>query len=132
MKAKYFLTVFVVLFLGFFLTSCATMTKEPPANYICESQDLNPVVKRGEYFKKVDNFLVIFDSSATMSEKQTISWYKKQQKFLHAKDLLMCMNNSIPDLELNGGYFQIFFHTFSTIKQGYSIAMTLNQTWLTN
>ena len=103
MKAKLFLKVFGALFLGTFLTSCASMTTEPPPNYICSSQDLNPMVQRGEYVKKVDNFLVILDASSTMSEKQTISWYKKQQKFFHAKDLITCMNQSIPDIELNGG-----------------------------
>ncbi len=103
MKAKYFLKVLGVLILGVFLTSCASMTKEPPPNYICEGQDLNPMVQRGEYVKKVDNFLVILDTSSTMSERQTISWYKKQQKFLHAKDLITCMNQTIPDIELNGG-----------------------------
>jgi len=103
MKAKHFLKFFSVLVLGVFLTSCASMTTEPPLNYICEGQDLNPMVQRGEYVKKVDNFLVILDTSSTMSEKQTISWYKKQQKFLHAKDLITCMNQTIPDIELNGG-----------------------------
>ena len=103
MKAKYFLKVFGVLILAVFLTSCATMTKEPPQNYICAGQDLNPMVERGEYVKKVDNFLVILDTSSTMSERQTISWYKKQQKFLHAKDLITCMNQTIPGIELNGG-----------------------------
>ncbi|MBE9520042.1 MAG: OmpA family protein, partial [Proteobacteria bacterium] len=103
MKAKYFLKVFGVLILAVFLTSCASMTKEPPQNYICAGQDLNPMVERGEYVKKVDNFLVILDTSSTMSERQTISWYKKQQKFLHAKDLITCMNQTIPGIELNGG-----------------------------
>jgi OOP family OmpA-OmpF porin len=102
-KAKYFLKVFGVLILAVFLTSCASMTTEPPPNYICAGQDLNPMVQRGEYVKKVDNFLVILDTSSTMSERQTISWYKKQQKFLHAKDLITCMNQTIPDIELNGG-----------------------------
>ena len=103
MKAKHFFKVFGVLFLGVFLTSCASMTTEPPPNYICASQDLNPMVQRGEYVKKVDNFLVVLDASSTMSEKQTISWYKKQQKFLHAKDLITCMNQTIPDIKLIGG-----------------------------
>ena len=103
MKAKHFFKVFGALFLGVFLTSCATMTTEPPPNYICAGQDLNPMVQRGEYVKKVDNFLIIFDASSTMSEKQTISWYKRQQKFLHAKDLITCMNQIIPDIDLNGG-----------------------------
>jgi len=103
MKAKHLLKIIYVLFLGFFLSSCASMTAEPPPNYICASQDLNPMVKKGEYVKKVDNFLVILDTSSTMAEKQTISWYKKQKKFLHAKDLISCMNQTIPDIELNGG-----------------------------
>jgi OOP family OmpA-OmpF porin len=102
MKGKYFFKVFSLLFLGVFLASCA-MTKEPPPNYICASQDLNPMVKKGEYVKKVDNFLLVLDASSTMAEKQTISWYKKQKKILHAKDLITCMNQAIPDIELNGG-----------------------------
>jgi len=103
MKAKHFLKFLGVLFLGIFLTSCATITKEPPSNYICAGQDLNPMVKRGEYVKKVDNFLVVLDTSSTMAEKQTISWYKRQKKILHAKDLITCMNQTIPDIELNSG-----------------------------
>jgi OOP family OmpA-OmpF porin len=38
-----------------------------------------------------------------MAEKQTISWYKRQKKILHAKDLITCMNQTIPDIELNSG-----------------------------
>jgi OOP family OmpA-OmpF porin len=103
MKAKQLFKLFSVLLLGFFLSSCASMTAEPPPNYVCASQDLNPMVQKGEYVKKIDNFLVILDTSSTMAEKQTISWYKKQKKINHAKDLITCMNQTIPEIELIGG-----------------------------
>jgi OOP family OmpA-OmpF porin len=103
MKAKRCLKIIGVLILGFLLASCVSMTTEPPQNIICSGQDLNPFLEKGDYVKKVDNFLVIFDASSSMSGKQSIRWYKKQQKYFLADNLLKCMNESIPEIALNGG-----------------------------
>lgn len=50
-----------------------------------------------KYVQKVDNFLIIFDPSVSMSEN-----YQKGRKFEYAKCLLRRMNKSIPEIPLKG------------------------------
>jgi OOP family OmpA-OmpF porin len=60
--------------------------------------DMNPKVQAGEYVPKVDNFMIIFDASATMAEA-----YKDSDKFNLAREIVSRMNQTIPDMELMGG-----------------------------
>lgn len=103
MKAKQLMKIFGVLFLGFFLTSCAQKFSRTQTDYSCIGEDLDAKVKNGELIKKVDNLLVILDASPTMADKTQTTKYSKQRKFPLAKELLLCMNETIPDIELNAG-----------------------------
>ena len=53
--------------------------------------------KADQYEPKVDNFMVILDTSSSMTEK-----YNGQSKFKIAKDFLSAMNQTLPDLKFNG------------------------------
>ncbi|MBU0768972.1 MAG: OmpA family protein [Proteobacteria bacterium] len=50
-----------------------------------------------QYVPKVDNFVVILDTSSSMSEK-----YDGQSKAEIAKNFLMAMNQTLPELKYNG------------------------------
>jgi len=49
-----------------------------------------------QYKSKVDNFMVIFDKSSSMSYK-----YNGQKRLTIAKDFLSAMNQTLPDIKLN-------------------------------
>ena len=63
----------------------------------------NAKIKSGELIKKVDNLLVVLDASSTMADKTKKGWKNKQRKFPVAKELILCMNTTIPDIEMNAG-----------------------------
>jgi OOP family OmpA-OmpF porin len=99
MQAKHFLKIFGVVVLGVFLTSLPTKSSQAADVRPCISGNLNPQVTSGELVKKVDNFLVLLDASTTMADKTE----SEMQKLSLAKDLITCMNETIPDIALNGG-----------------------------
>lgn len=103
MKAKHFLQYFGILIIGVFLTSCATKYSQTQTDYSCIGEDLNQKVKSGELVKKVDNLLIVLDASSTMADKTKKGWSNKQRKFPVAKELILCMNTTIPDIEINAG-----------------------------
>jgi len=51
-----------------------------------------------QYEPKVDNFVVILDTSSTMGDK-----YAKKEKAKIAKDFLSAMNQTLPELKYNAG-----------------------------
>ena len=103
MKAKQFLKIFGVAVLGVFLSSFASKSTQAADAFTCTGGDLNPKVKSGELVKKVDNFLVLLDASSTMAEKTKSGRQKDETKLPLAKDLVKCMNQTIPDIAMNGG-----------------------------
>ena len=103
MKAKQFLKFFGVLILGVFLTSCATKYSKTQTDYSCIGEDLDQKVRSGELVKKVDNLLVVLDVSSTMADKTKKGWSNKQRKLPVAKELILCMNTTIPDIDMNAG-----------------------------
>jgi OOP family OmpA-OmpF porin len=98
MKTKDFLKFFGVVILGVFLSSLAPKSTHA-AGADCTGDNLNPKVKSGELVKKVDNFLVLLDASSTMADETK----NEMQKLALAKDLIKCMNETIPDIAMNGG-----------------------------
>lgn len=66
--------------------------------------DLNGKVTSGEYVKKVDNFLVIFDDSTSMSFDRHWQSLLEQEKVVVTN-----MNNTIPTLDLQSG-MRVFCH----------------------
>ena len=99
MKAKQFLKIFGVLIIGVFLSSFASTA----GAFTCKGGDLNPKVTSGELVKNVDNFLVLLDASSTMSENTKSGRQEDETKLPLARDLIKCMNETIPDITMNGG-----------------------------
>jgi OOP family OmpA-OmpF porin len=99
MKAKQFLKIFGVAIIGVFLTSFAAKSSQAADAFTCTGDNLNPQITSGELVKKVDNFLVLLDASTTMADKTK----NEVQKLALAKDLIKCMNETIPNIAMNGG-----------------------------
>ena len=89
-----YLTVSFFLIISIFLVSCATQKTRPVFNF----PDLNPGLQTGDYVQKVDNFMVILDASGSMADK-----YKGRSKLDVAKGIVSRFNQTIPDLQLQGG-----------------------------
>ncbi|MBT3312601.1 MAG: OmpA family protein [Desulfobacterales bacterium] len=90
---KFLKTMFFIAITGLIL-GCATqkpLTKFTPS-------DITPMVQKGSFVPKVDNFLVIFDASGSMAEK-----YNDNDKFNIAREIVSRMNETIPDIKLIGG-----------------------------
>ncbi len=60
-----------------------------------------------QYVSKVDNFVVILDTSSSMADK-----YAKKEKAKIAKDFLSAMNETLPELKYNGA-LRTFGHSAS-------------------
>jgi OOP family OmpA-OmpF porin len=88
----------MVIVLSGLLVGCAA---QKPAMQDWETafspKDLNPMVRSGDYGQKVDNFHVLLDASGSMART-----YKGKVKLNYAKDLVSRMNQTIPDLNLQG------------------------------
>jgi OOP family OmpA-OmpF porin len=102
MKAKQFLKFFGVVVLGVFLSSLASKSTQA-AGAPCSGDNLNPKVTSGELVKKVDNFLVLLDASTTMADKTKSGRDDDERKLPLARDLINCMNETIPNIAMNGG-----------------------------
>ncbi|RZB37474.1 MAG: OmpA-OmpF porin, OOP family [Desulfobacteraceae bacterium Eth-SRB2] len=91
MTKDYLRTVFLVM-ISALLFGCATgqvQTTQP-----LFSPD---TLEADQYKPKVDNFMVILDKSSSMSYK-----YNGQKRLNIAKEFLSAMNQTLPDIKLNG------------------------------
>jgi OOP family OmpA-OmpF porin len=75
----------------------------PITRHACDDADLNPLLESGGYIQRVDNFLIILDSSSTMSEHQEEGKLKSPAKLELAKDIIRCINTTIPYINMTGG-----------------------------
>jgi len=104
MRVKHFVTGLLVLFLGFVLTGCAGMSTKPTADIVCTTADIGAMLKSCEYQEKFDNFLVIMDASTSMGEKLGPMFSYEPSKLALERDLISCLNSSLPDdLGANAG-----------------------------
>ena len=89
--AKRYLKVLFILMISTLLISCGgkKVMKTAPS---FEPYKFNA----NQYVPKVDNFVVILDTSSSMAEK-----YGKQAKAKIAKDFLSAMNQTLPELKYN-------------------------------
>jgi len=85
----------IVLTLLAFCLGCAAQAQKCTRTQV---QSCPPVVKSESCIQKVDNFLVILDTSETMGWK-----YKGTQKLTLARSIVASMNQSISDIKLNAG-----------------------------
>ena len=83
-----FLLMFCILFTG-----CATF----------KPVDLNPQIKSGQLVQKTDNFIVLFDRSASMGELHGKPMVNEASRLTHAKDATKNMIATIPEIKLNAG-----------------------------
>ena len=93
-----------VLLAGLAISGCATQavtTFEP-----FQPIDLNDKVQSGQYQQKVDNFLVIIDTSGSMSEDYhgtDFSGEPAPTKLSVEKEVLSRINKTLPDIPLSSG-----------------------------
>jgi OOP family OmpA-OmpF porin len=92
-----FLTLCAVVVLGIVI-GCATQKMQVEAP-VFQAHDLGRDVRSGAVLKKVDNYLIILDTSQSMRDPYK---YKGYTKFTYAKELIRRMNDTLPDLEIQG------------------------------
>jgi len=85
-KALFFVMVSALLF------GCAAPQVQPTKSLFSPSQ-----LQADQYQPKVDNFVVLLDTSSSMSDE-----YNGQKKFKIAKDYLNALNQTLPELNYNG------------------------------
>jgi OOP family OmpA-OmpF porin len=110
---KYYFNGLFILMISALLFSCA-------APQVQTTQPLfSPdTLKADQYEPKVDNFMVILDKSSSMSYK-----YTGQKRLNIAKEFLSAMNQTLPDMKLNGA-----FRTFGTSGFGQPTALIYGPT----
>ena len=91
MKKYYMITIFVVM-ISALLIGCAGQQVQMTA------PSFTPYTfQADQYVAKVNNFVVILDTSSTMADK-----YQGQAKATIAKNFLTAMNQTLPELKYNG------------------------------
>jgi OOP family OmpA-OmpF porin len=91
MKKRHFKRLFVVV-ISVLLISCAGQQVQTTVPVFTPYK-----FKADQYMPKVDNFVVILDTSSSMAER-----YNGQAKADIAKNFLMVMNQTLPELKYNG------------------------------
>jgi len=110
-----FLLMFFILFTG-----CATF----------RPVDLNPRIKSGQLVQKTDNFIVLFDKSASMGESHGKPMVNEATRLRHAKDATKNMIATIPEIKLNAGLRTFWYEETaliygmkSLVKENYTKAI---------
>jgi outer membrane protein OmpA-like peptidoglycan-associated protein len=83
-----FLVMFCIMFIG-----CATF----------KPVDLNPKIQSGQLVQKTDNFVVLFDKSASMGQLHGKPMVNEATRLIHGKDASKNMIATIPEIKLNAG-----------------------------
>ncbi len=73
------------------------------------SENLEEQFQMGNYVPKVDNFFIILDASSSMSVSYQNGGYEDESKFKLAKDFIKRMNDTMPEMNING-VLQTFGH----------------------
>ncbi len=112
MKIRYFKLLFFVA-VSILIAGCGA--KQPVEKPVSQFQavDFNPQLCAGEYVQKVDNFIVILDTSGSMAEP-----YKGEIKLNIAREIVSRINATLPDLKLKGELRM--FGRISTFSQEYT------------
>ncbi len=112
MKIGYFKLLFFVA-VSILIAGCgAKQPVEKPASQF-QAVDFNPQLRAGEYEQKVDNFIVILDTSGSMAKP-----YKGEIKLNIAREIVSRINATLPDLSLKGELRM--FGRISTFSQHYT------------
>jgi OOP family OmpA-OmpF porin len=112
MKAKHLINGLLLLVFAFVVSGCASVVTQETMSDTCTSKNANALIRQG-YQKKVDNFIIVQDASATMGERGQDKFdydakindpYNYFTKLNDSTDLLNCLNNSMPDnFDVMGG-----------------------------
>jgi OmpA-OmpF porin, OOP family len=114
MRFKAVLSISVVTLLAVFACATAPMTPDMTV------RDLTPEYQAGKTKSKIDNFLVIMDTSLSMEDRDG-----EYVKFDLARSFVQRMNQTLPPLSVNGG-LRTFGHdpavarTFTALPYGMS------------
>ncbi len=106
-----FLTAFITL-----LTGCAQLKSfkkpiEPLETFVPQNLDSESLSVK--YVPKIESFVIILDSSASMQDAYTGTVNNGHSKFVVAKDILMRMSNTLPEVDINSALVT-FGHGFFT------------------
>ena len=113
MKTNHFFTSLLVLILTLVLSGCAGMSPTRSLDLACTSTYFNGMLDSKEYSKKHDNFLIIQDATTSMNDRITRGQYQAKKLEL-SKELLLCMNNTLPDnFDMGAG-----MRVFGTVDSG--------------
>ena len=99
MKAKHLVVGLLVLVFGMVLSSCAMRPTQKSGliDTTCSNTSTNAMLKSGDYQEKVNNFLLVQDASSTMSESWGKTFNYDSPKLEISKELVRCLNNTLPD-----------------------------------
>jgi OOP family OmpA-OmpF porin len=98
MKMKCWMYSFLILIAGFVVSSCAKPYVRAPFG----PMDLNAKLAQG-YKQKVDNFLLVVDTSGTMGMRLTKEKGDNRTKLDMAKDVAHNLNATLPAIKVNSG-----------------------------
>jgi len=96
MKISYLKLLFFIT-ISILIAGCGA--KKPADQPVSQFQavDFNPKVRAGDYVQKVDNFIVVLDTSGSMADP-----YKGEIKLNTAREIVSRINATLPDLNLRG------------------------------
>ncbi len=94
MIKKLFVVVCLVMLVGGCLGKKTTV--EAPQPFV--ANDLSAEVKSGQLVQTLDNFLILFDASGSMS-----SSFQGKKKILIANEIADRLNKTIPEMDITGG-----------------------------
>ena len=78
--------------------------------------DLNPQIQSGQVVQKTDNFVVLFDKSASMGQPHGKPMVNEATRLMHANNAVKNMIATIPEIRLNTG-----LRTFCVRRNGFNL-----------
>ena len=113
--ARYLLKTFIFLIIVVLLIGCGAKKRIPRFRPV----DLTKDIQEGKYVKKVDNLIIIYDESSSMSDS-----YMKKTKFDVAKNVVNNINRCLPEMELKIG-LRTFGKNVSPFKEETTLLYSL-------
>jgi len=92
------IAIFISLQTGCFQLKSLDFMRMDEFNPQVQSQEL----KTEGYVQKVDSFIIVLDSSSSMGTIYEDEVPERYSRFMIAKDIVSRMNNTIPDMEIQG------------------------------
>ncbi len=96
-KSTFFPMIIGIMLVGFFASTI------PAAEIITEEDIVQKVVKKEDFIKTADNFIILFDSSSSM--KEFINKGTKETKYDVVRKILAERQRVLPDLGYNAGLY---------------------------